>query len=212
MRTEDLIKAISADARQAAMPTARVWWIAGAAAAVIAFVVFELALGPRPDIAHAVETVRFLSKFVFTLALTATAFVVIRAASMPGTHAGRLAPWLLLAPALVAVGVVLELAALAPADWMPRLVGTNMYVCLTYIPVIGVGPLAVFLAALRHGAPTRPGLAGAVAGLLAGGLAATFYAAQCIDDSPLFVATWYTIAILGLAVLGGVLGRFVARW
>jgi hypothetical protein len=212
MRTEELIKAISADAAQAAMPTGRVWWIAVAAAAVVAFVVFELALGPRPDIAHAMGTARFLYKFVFTLALTATAFVVIRAASRPGGHAARLAPWLLLAPALIMLGVAVELMVVPWSRAPALLVGKNMYVCLTYIPVIGIGPLAVFLAALRHGAPTRPGMAGAVAGLLAGGLAATFYAAQCTDDSPLFVAAWYTIAILGLAVLGGVLGRFVARW
>ncbi|MDP9812634.1 hypothetical protein J2W42_005504 [Rhizobium tibeticum] len=82
----------------------------------------------------------------------------------------------------------------------------------SFIPLIGLGPLAVFLAALRHGAPTRPRLAGAVAGLLAGGIAATFYAAHCTDDSPLFVATWYSIAIAGLAALGSVLGRRVARW
>ena len=40
-----------------------------------------------------------------------------------------------------------------------------------------------------YGVPTRPALAGAVAGLLAGGLAASFYAAHCTDDSPLFVTT-----------------------
>jgi hypothetical protein len=78
--------------------------------------------------------------------------------------------------------------------------------------LIGLGPLAVFLAALRHGAPTRPRLAGAVAGLLAGGIAATFYAAHCTDDSPLFVATWYSIAIAGLVALGAICGRRVARW
>jgi hypothetical protein len=55
-------------------------------------------------------------------------------------------------------------------------------------------------------------LAGAVAGLLAGGLAATFYAAHCFDDSPLFVATWYTIAIIILAALGALGGRFFVRW
>ncbi|TIM59065.1 MAG: DUF1109 family protein, partial [Mesorhizobium sp.] len=69
-----------------------------------------------------------------------------------------------------------------------------------------------FLAVLRYGAPTRPVLAGAVAGLLAGGLAATFYAAHCFDDSPLFVATWYTIAIAILAALGAFGGRLLVRW
>ena len=47
----------------------------------------------------------------------------------------------------------------------------------------------------------------AAAGLLAGGLAATFYAAHCFDDSPLFVVTWYSLAIAGLTVLGALGGR-----
>lgn len=68
------------------------------------------------------------------------------------------------------------------------------------------------LLALRHGAPTSPALAGAVAGLAAGGLAATFYAAHCTDDSPLFVATWYPLAIAMLAAAGAVAGRLAVRW
>lgn len=212
MRTEDLIKAISADTARTPAPMDRVWWIAVAVAAVIAFAVFEATLGPRPDIALAVETMRFVYKFVVTLALAVTAFAVVRAAARPGARASRLAPWLLLAPVLAMLGVLVELAVLAPAEWMPRLVGVNSLACLTYIPIIGIGPLAIFVATLRHGAPTQPGLAGAAAGILAGGIAATFYAAHCIDDSPLFVATWYTIAISSLAALGGLLGRVVLRW
>ena len=78
--------------------------------------------------------------------------------------------------------------------------------------MIGVGPLAVLLLAMRHGASTRPSLTGAVAGLVAGGLAATFYAAHCTDDSPLFVATWYPIAIGMLAILGAIAGKILIRW
>nr|MBA3446785.1 DUF1109 family protein [Pseudaminobacter sp.] len=85
-------------------------------------------------------------------------------------------------------------------------------VCLTYITLIGIGPLGIFLLALRHSAPTRPALAGAAAGLLAGGISATFYAAQCIDDSPLFVAIWYTIAIGILALIGAAVAHRFCRW
>ena len=77
---------------------------------------------------------------------------------------------------------------------------------------MGIGPLALFVAALRHGAPSRPGLAGAVAGLAAGGIAATLYAAHCTDNSPLFVATWYTLAIAILTGTGALAGRAFARW
>lgn len=155
---------------------------------------------------------RFLFKFVFTGVLLACAFPLVRMLSVPGARPGRAALWLLAAPLLMAGALALEMMAVPSDGWMPRLVGHNMPVCLSMIPLIGLGPLAVFIAALRRAAPTRPMLAGAAAGLAAGGLAATFYAAHCTDDSPLFVATWYTIAIAFLAGLGALGGRLFVRW
>lgn len=212
MRTEDLIKALDADARSQSMPLGKAWWLAVVIAVLIAATVFLMTIGPRPDIMPAMHTMRFMSKFVFTLALAASAFALIRALSMPGAATGRSMRWLLAAPLLVAIAVALELLVVPEAEWGKRLVGSNMMICMSFIPLIGIGPLAVFLGMLRYGAPTRPVLAGAVAGLLAGGLAATFYAAHCFDDSPLFVATWYTIAIAFLTGLGALGGRFFVRW
>ena len=77
---------------------------------------------------------------------------------------------------------------------MTRLVGNNSRICMTAIPLLSLPLLAGALIGLRHGAPSRPALAGAIAGLLSAGLAATLYASHCTDDSPLFVATWYTLA------------------
>jgi hypothetical protein len=45
--------------------------------------------------------------------------------------------------------------------------------------------------------------------LLSSGLAATLYAAHCTDDSPLFVATWYTLATALVTVVGALAGRKV---
>jgi hypothetical protein len=212
MQTEDLIRALNADARVSAMPIRSTWRIALAGAAAVAAAVFLLTIGPRPDFAEAAHTMRFLFKFVFTLALLLAAFRLARDLSVPGRPARPAAWWLLAAPLLMAIAVVLELLAVPTVDWWARMVGTNSVICLTFIPLIGIGPLALFLAALHHGAPTRPVLAGTVAGLLAGGLSATFYAAHCFDDSPLFVATWYTMAIAMLAGLGALGGRFFVRW
>ena len=68
------------------------------------------------------------------------------------------------------------------------------------------------LIALRQGAPTRPTLTGVVAGLFAGGVAAAIYAAHCPDDSPLFVALWYSLGIAIVALVGGLAGRLALRW
>ncbi|MBZ9662333.1 NrsF family protein [Mesorhizobium sp. ESP-6-4] len=212
MRTEDLIKALDADARDEAMPMGRAWWLAVGVAMAIAAMVFFATIGPRPDIMPAMHTMRFMSKFVFTLTLAASAFALIRALSMPGASTRRAMTSMIAAPLLVVLAVVLELFVVPEADWGKRLIGSNMMICMSFIPLIGIGPLAIFLGMLRYGAPTRPVLAGAVAGLLAGGLAATFYAAHCFDDSPLFVATWYTVTIAFLTALGALGGRFFVRW
>lgn len=211
MDTESLIRTLAQD-KAAAAPMPRAWALAAGVAAIIAATVFWVSIGPRPDIAYAAGTVRFLFKFVATLSLFATALWALTSLARPGVDARAVLPALLVAPSLLLVAVGMELMAI-PADQIgPRWLGTNSMVCVTFIPLIGIGPLAVFLLALRHGAPTAPTVSGALAGIVAGGLAATFYAAHCTDDSPLFVATWYTLAIAALAVVGAAAGRLVARW
>ena len=212
MDTSEFIKTLAADTRRISIPLPAMWWGAVAIAFSIAAGVFFATLGPRPDIAAAAETVRFLFKFLVTITLVVSAFGCIRTLSRPGIPSHQAIACLAVAPALIVVAVIAELVALPSNTWLASMIGTNSIVCLTYLPLIGLGPLAIFLLALRHGAPTKPGTAGAVAGLLAGGIAATFYAAQCNNDSPLFVATWYTIAVAILAILGAASARRLARW
>jgi hypothetical protein len=77
---------------------------------------------------------------------------------------------------------------------------------------MAVAPLAAVLTALRVGAPYSPGTAGAVAGLLAGSLGATLYALHCTDDSPLFVALWYSPPIALATLAGAAAGSRLLRW
>ncbi|MER8512928.1 NrsF family protein [Mesorhizobium sp. M1060] len=119
----------------------------------------------------------------------ASAFFPARALSYPDDAWRKAMPYLTVAPMLAVVGVIVELFLL-PADiWSMRLMGTNGLACLALIALIGIGPLVIFLALLRHGAPSSPALAGAVCGVFAGAIAATVFLAHCPDDSPLFVAT-----------------------
>ena len=211
MDSNELIEALVADLRKRPSLSSAWWGAAGLALALAGFLFFAT-LGPRPDFAAAIHTPRFDFKFVVTITLAVVTFRLVRKLSYPGEPWRDAALHLTAVPALLLVGIVIELVLLPPDVWFTKLVGTNNLICLTYVPLMGIGPLAAFIAALRYGAPTRPVLAGAVAGLLAGGLAATFYAAHCTDDSPLFVATWYTIAIAGLAVVGAAAGNRFARW
>lgn len=212
IKTDDLIKALAIDSRRPVLSFPSVWWGAVGLAILVAVSVFFVTLGLRPDFAAAAQTPRFLFKFVVTMSLGVSAFFPACALSRPDDEWRKAIPYLAVAPVLIAIAVIVELFLLPTEIWSARMIGRNSMVCLTYIPLIGIGPLAIFLAVLRHGAPTRPTVAGTVCGIFAGAIAATLYAAQCTDDSPLFVATWYSIAIAGLAVLGAVGANIVVRW
>jgi hypothetical protein len=108
--------------------------------------------------------------------------------------------------------VLAELMATPYSIWMPHLMGHNATACMLCIPLFALAPLAALLLALRRAAPLAPARAGALAGLAAGGLGAAFYAAHCPDDSPLFVAVWYTLAIIFVTVVGAAIGKRVLAW
>lgn len=212
MDTDALIKVLAADSRRPAVSLSAMWTGAAGVSAAFAAAVVYGALGPRPDLAAAAETARFLLKPAMALTLAAGAFALVRALSRPGASWRKVITLVAVAPALLALAVLAELFVLPSSAWATSLMGANSLACLASITLIGAGPLIVFLAALRRGAPTMPAFAGAAAGLLAGAIAACFYAVHCTDDSPLFVATWYTAAILGLAAIGAAAAHRFARW
>jgi hypothetical protein len=211
VKTDDLITALAQDA-PIRWPLGRAVAAAMAGGAVVAGVFCFAGIGVRPDAMQAVETVRYLFKFIVTLALAVTATGLILHLARPGVPLGAWRWALLAAPLLLTVSVALEMMAMPMSTWGARWIGTNAPWCLTLIPVMALGPLALLLLALRLGAPRRPGRAGAVAGLVASGIAATFYAAHCPDDSPLFVATWYTLATGIVVLIGTLAGRRWLRW
>ncbi len=209
MRTEDFIRTLAADPTPAP-PVERALWPALALGLAVSAVLFLVTLGPRPDFAQAIETLRFVAKPVYTMLLVGGAMYALSHLWRPGARAPLWA--LALAPAALLLAIVAELVALPAGAWDDALVGENALKCLFYIPLFSLAPLAVTLSALRRGAPLRPALTGAVAGLLSAGLGATLYALHCPDDSPLFVATWYSIGALVIAGLGAFAGSRVLRW
>ena len=210
MKTDDLIELLVKD--MAPRRFRSVLAVAVAGGIVIAGILFFVGIGLRPDISEAVKSNRFLFKFIVTLSLAVTAIWVTLSVGRPDGSLAHRGLALSIAPALLACAAAVELLVLPRSQWMPLLVGQNARFCLTLIPLLSIGPLACLLAALRQGAPSSPGLAGAVAGLAASGIAATFYAANCTDDSALFVMTWYPIATLIVTTAGYLVGRKLLRW
>jgi hypothetical protein len=210
VKTDDLIELLVKDSAPWRFRSVLAGAVVGGI--IIAAILFFAAIGFRPDISEAVNSSRFLFKFVVTVSLAVTAIWVMLSVGRPGGSLAHRGLALAIAPALLAFAAVVELLVLPESQWMPRLVGQHARLCLTLIPLLSIGPLACLLAALREGAPSSPGLAGAVAGLAASGIAATFYAAHCNDDSALFVMTWYSMATLIVTTAGYLIGRKLLRW
>jgi hypothetical protein len=212
METDRLIQTLAADNAHREPPVGLVLALALLAAAPFSFAMFLMELGVRPDIMAAMRNPFFDLKFLVTLALAVPAIAIAVHLSRPEASTRGWA-WLLLIPlGLLGIGIAGEMMMPQRLPMMTRLVGSNSRVCMTAIPLLALPLLAAALIGLRHGAPTRPALAGAFAGLVSAGLAATLYASHCTDDSPLFVATWYTLATLLVTAIGALAGAKVLRF
>jgi hypothetical protein len=212
METDQLIRTLAADNTQRARPVGLVLTLALLAAAPFSLAMFFAALGVRPDVMTAMHNPFFDLKFVVTLAMAISAIAVSLHLSRPEATLHNWA-WLLLIPAgILAAAIATEMMLPHHVSMMTRLIGQNSIPCMTAVPLMSLPLLAGALIGLRHGAPARPAVAGAIAGMLSAGLAATLYASHCTDDSPLFVATWYTIATAVVAAIGAFAGSKVLRF
>ena len=212
MDTDQLIKTLAADSTHRSRPVSVVLALALLAAAPVSILMFVAELGVRPDVMTAMHNPFFDLKFAVTLALASAAITISLHLARPEASL-RGFVWLLAIPAgLLVAGISGEMMMPQRLPMMTRLVGHNSRVCMTAVPLMSLPLLAASLFGLRHGAPTRPAVAGAMAGLLSAGLAATLYASHCTDDSPLFVATWYSIGAAFIAALGALIGSRVLRY
>jgi hypothetical protein len=182
------------------------------AAAPVSFLIFFSLLGVRPDVMTAMRNPFFDLKFAVTLSVAIPAIALGLRLSRPEATLGRWA-WLLAIPlALLVTGMSGEMMLSQRLPMLTRLVGSNSRLCMTAIPLISLPLLAAALLALRHGATSNPTLEGAIAGMSSAGLAGTLYASHCTDDSPLFVATWYSIAIALVAAIGALVGSRLLKF
>lgn len=182
------------------------------AGGAVAAVILVFGIGLRPDLATAVETIRVEFKFLFAVTLLLAAAGTVARAGRPDFKLGSWSFALAVAPLLLGIAVLAELMATPAQTWMTLLIGRNAAYCLALVPVLALPPLACLLLALRTSAPSHTGTAGAAAGFAAGGVGAVLYALHCPDDSPLFVAAWYSSAIAIVTTAGYLAGARLLKW
>lgn len=208
--TDDLIRRLAREPRPPAGTSleARLRFAAlgGGAFAVLAVLVL---VGVRADLGSLLLTAPIVLKFVGGLAVAVAAYRVAVRLARPGSS-----PLCSLSVALLGAMVALCIAALIPAaagrSELPSF--AVFETCSVSIALLGILPLAFALSALRVGAATCPGLAGAAAGVLAGAIAAFAYALACPLDNPQFAVVAYMAGVAVLAIAGGIAGRAVLAW
>jgi hypothetical protein len=212
MDTEQLIRTLAADNSHRARPVSYVLMLALLAAAPVSLLIFFAELGVRPDIMTAMKNPFFDLKFAVTLALAISAIAVALHLSRPEASLRGFGWYLLIPAGLLVAGISGEMMMPQRAPMMTRVIGNNSKYCTVAITAMSLPLLIAALFGLRHGAPSRPAISGAIAGLLSAGLAAALYASHCTDDSPLFVATWYTLAVALMAALGALMGSRMLKY
>ncbi len=213
MRTDELIRALAAGAGPVEARAATQRFVlaiglgsAGALAVVVAW------LGPNPDLATIARLPMFWVRAVFAASVAATAFVALARLARPGVPLGR-ASFAMAMPVLAMW--LLAAAVLAVAEPMMRsalVLGSTWQICPLNITLASIPPLIALLWAMRGFAPTRPLLAGATAGRLAGGIGALVYTLHCPELEAPFLGVWYVLGMAIPAAIGAMLGPRILKW
>ncbi len=213
MRTDDLVAALAADLPATSATRLRSGLTAGLLpSSLLVLAGVWMMLGFRPDLMVAMGGPTFWAKAAYTVAVAGAGFWLLDRAGRPGAELRG--PLILLAG--IALTVILtgsaSLMMTPEAARMAAVMGGSARVCPTNVAGLSLlaAPLILFTA--RRFAPVRPALAGAAAGLLAGGVAATCYGLHCPEHTAAFVAVWYTLGMAIPVAVGAAIGRFVWRW
>ncbi|MEO9147980.1 MAG: DUF1109 domain-containing protein [Burkholderiaceae bacterium] len=176
------------------------------------FAIMLAMLGLQHDWDVVLTNPMFWTKVLFPAVLGATGLVLAKRLGRPGVPVG--AAWLGLAlPLLVIWGVgAWQWVSAPPSEHAAILFGRTWRGCAFSIFLIAL-PIGVgALWALRGLAPVRPTVAGAAAGVMAGGTGAAIYALHCPELGAPFLAVWYVAGIALTTMVGALVGRQLLRW
>lgn len=208
MKTDDLITTLSS---QPALPPLRSGPQVGAllAVMVISAGVFLAVAGPRDGLPGLLMQPLIATKTLLPALLCLIGLPPLMALLYPE---GRIAHPLRLALPLAAGLWGFGFVTLPDAARFAQFTPLAIVECVGLILVIAALPLWVALRLAARGAPTRPALTGALAGLVVGAGAAAGYSFFCLQDNPLFYVTWYGTAIGLTTAAGAWLGARRLRW
>ena len=210
MKTDELIASLAARPAPPPLRGGRLG-LALLSAMVAAAALFLAVAGPRDGLPGLLMQPLIATKTLLPGLTSLIALPMLLALLRPEggiPHPLRLALPLAVAALLWGLGFVTLPAAARFAEFTPFAIVE----CVGLILVIAVLPLWAALRLAARGAPTRPALTGAMAGLVVGSGAAAGYSFFCLQDNPLFYVTWYGTAIALTMIAGAWLGARRLRW
>ena len=213
MRTDDLVASLAADLRvvpRNAVPRRLARYVIAGSAVTMMLVATWL--GVRGDLGDAMLGFTFWMKWGYTIAVGSIALAATVHLARPEAETPASLWWLAVPVGLLAALAVRQLLITPPGDWTALWQGRSWQVCTIKVATLALPILAAAMVALRSFAPTRLRVTGAVAGLAAGGCAATLYGLHCPEVSALFVLVWYSLGMLAAAAIGALLGPIMLRW
>ena len=169
-------------------------------------------LGARHDLMQAALQPMLWIKFLFPVLVALAGFALVQRLARPGVRPG--AAWVALAlPFVVVWSLGLWQWFAAPeSDRSALLWGLTWRTCPFGIAAIAAPVFVASMLALKDLAPTRLTLAGAAAGAMSGGAGAAVYALHCPEHGAPFLAVWYVLGIVLMALVGAALGPRLLRW
>lgn len=213
MDAEQLVARLSAETgtKSRFAPT-RTILIGALAAFAIAVVSSIILLSPRPDLAASAATPIFLIKIMFAMSVVFGAGIIVRDLSIPGRKPRWWLP-LTAAPFFIIALMAIEQTVLGhPTGLEHDAKHASLIACLWQIGLLGLPAFVVISLIVRSMAPTNLVRTGVYVGLLSGAIGAVGYVFHCSDDYVAFVALGYTLAMLLMAGIGGLLGPRILRW
>jgi hypothetical protein len=211
MRTSELIEALAAADSAPVRPVAPARRLVPAVlgGALASLIVLVLWLGFQP-LAQSAQTSWFWMKAGYGAAAAAAGLALALPLSRPGGRPGAAGYGL----AAAAVAVIWLMAMHRAMDGGGRglWLGHTWLVCPWRILALAAPIWLAAVLAMRRLAPTRLALAGASAGLLAGGLSVVVYGLYCQESAAPFVAVWYSLGMAASVVAGALLGPRLLRW
>lgn len=212
MKTQDLIDLLASDTLQTRLPArqqlTRPVLISGMVCAALMASVW----GINPQLQEMAMRTPFIVKMLWLLSLMGFSAYGLLRLSRPGMKGGHTWTGLGLSWLAMLILGLLQSWQTESGERASQWMGASWEICASSIAALSLPVLGALLWALHQLAPTRPALTGAVAGVMAGSLAAIIYSLHCTEISFAFYSLWYVVGIAAVSLLGAALGPRCLRW